>query len=72
MAKITSVLVDRDRCLCHELCIYVCPDVFEFDAGNSIARVKCDADQYFISHDAQIREAEKGCPVYAIRLTELP
>jgi ferredoxin len=65
-ARITAVSVDPAKCLAHEWCVHVCPEVFEFH-GTS-ARVRPGAAGYFDSHKAQILRAEDECPVQAIRV----
>ena len=65
-ARITAVSVDSTLCLAHEMCIHLCPQVFEF--RDSSAHVKPDAASYFESRSAQILAAEENCPVEAIRV----
>lgn len=55
-----------DECIGCELCVNVCPEVFEM--GDSLAEVKTDP----VPADAEdkAREAAEGCPTDAIVLDE--
>lgn len=55
-----------DECIGCELCVNVCPEVFEM--GDSLAEVKTDP----VPPDAEdkAREAAEGCPTDAIVLDE--
>lgn len=55
-----------DECIGCELCVNVCPEVFEM--GDSLAEVKTDP----VPPDAEdkAREAAEGCPTDAIVLEE--
>jgi ferredoxin len=66
-ARITAVSVDPMRCLAHEWCAHVCPQVFEIELA--CARVRPGAAEYFTSHETQILRAEDECPTQAIRVT---
>jgi len=65
-AQITRVSVDAAKCLAHEWCVHVCPEVFEFRDGS--AHVKNDAFKYFASKKAKILRVEAECPVEAIKV----
>jgi ferredoxin len=66
MGVIREVHVDSDKCTCHELCVSFCPEVFEVNVQNATARVKDGALRHFGTHSAQIMEAIRNCPTYAI------
>jgi len=56
----------EDSCIACELCVSVCPEVFEM--GDGIAVVK--ADPVPPDAKASAREAAEGCPVEAIKISE--
>ena len=64
MGPIHGVHIDANKCLCHELCVSLCPAVFELDPSNAVARVKDGVN--FNEHATQIMDAIRACPVYAI------
>ncbi len=59
--------VDRDACIGCELCVNICPEVFEMD-DESIAVVICDVIPSDVEESA--REAEESCPTDAITIEE--
>jgi ferredoxin len=65
-AHITRVSVDAAKCLAHEWCVHVCPEVSEFRDGS--AHVRSEASKYFVSKKAEILRAEAECPVEAIKV----
>jgi ferredoxin len=56
--------VDPDLCTACELCVDICPDVFEM--GDDVAIVKVDVVPPDAEDDA--REAAESCPAEAITL----
>ena len=58
---IKKVWIDEDCTAC-ELCVEICPEVFELP--DDIAIVKNDAD--LSKHEDAIKEAAEGCPVEVI------
>ena len=56
-----ALRVDEELCSGCELCVQICPDVFEMDS-NGISRVKNGADE---SLDC-VEEAIDSCPTAAI------
>lgn len=57
--------VDRDACIGCELCVNICPEVFEMD-DDSIAVVKGDIIPSEV--EASAKEAEESCPTDAITI----
>lgn len=59
-----KALVSADLCVGCELCVNVCPDVFEMVDGKAI--VKGDA----VPQDAEVncKKSQEDCPVEAIEL----
>lgn len=55
-----------ESCIACELCVSVCPEVFEM--GDGIAVVK--ADPVPADAEASAREAAESCPVDAIAISE--
>jgi ferredoxin len=49
-----------------ELCVQICPSVFEKPAANRCARVRLKVDPSRFA--AQVRRAARACPVSAIRM----
>jgi ferredoxin len=63
--SITNVKI-TDECTACELCVDICPDVFEM--GDEIAQVVAGAD-FEKNHDC-INEAAESCPVEAIIISQ--
>lgn len=59
--------VDRDACIGCELCVNICPEVFEMD-DESIAVVKVDIVPSDVEDTA--KEAAESCPTDAISIEE--
>lgn len=59
--------VDRDTCIGCELCVSICPEVFEMD-DEQIATVIASPVPSSAENDA--KEAEDQCPVSAISIEE--
>jgi ferredoxin len=66
MGAVHNVRIDPDKCICHEWCIHLCPEVFELSQEHAIARVKDGAAAFFQTHSTQIVQAVRECPVGAI------
>lgn len=56
----------EDGCTACELCVDVCPEVFEMP--DDVAIVKADAD--YSAHTDSIKEAAEDCPVEVIQYEE--
>ena len=61
-----KVKVDRDLCTGCELCIDICPDVFEIHEDLSRAKVEEVPEDL----EDEVREAAEDCPVEAIIVEE--
>jgi ferredoxin len=63
---ITRVWIE-EGCISCNLCMDLCPDVFEVVDGD-VCRIKPAALDHFVSQQADIRLAADDCPVEVIRL----
>jgi len=63
-----KVKVDADLCIGCGLCTETCPDVFEMDEDQGVAKVKVEE----VPEDAQdcVRQAAEDCPGDAIQIEE--
>ncbi len=61
-----KVYVDKDECTGCGLCVDECPDVFEMDEDEDVAKVKVDEVPEDLEDSA--RDAADGCPVEAIKV----
>lgn len=52
-----------------DLCVQICPEVFEKPTPDRCARVRAQADA--ASHAAHVRRAAERCPVDAIRVVRV-
>ena len=59
-----KVSVNRDACISCGICISVCPNVFEFKEGKSHPKVS-------VTQEECVLEAEKECPVHAIKVEKV-
>lgn len=64
--RVIGVSVDPAKCLAHEWCVHLCPEVFEYRDGS--AQVRASAESFFDSRSPQILRAERECPTEAIRV----
>jgi len=60
--------IDSEICTGCELCVETCPEIFEMDEDEGVARVKVEE----VNEDAEecTRQAEQDCPVEAITIEE--
>jgi ferredoxin len=68
--KVTSVVVDSKICLAHEFCVSACPEVFNVTSG--VAALNAGAERHYESKAREIMEAERLCPVDAIKVQADP
>ena len=68
--KVTSVAVDSKICLAHEYCVSACPEVFNVTSG--VVAVNEGAERLYESKAMEILEAERLCPVDAIKVQTDP
>lgn len=67
MARILSIYIDPDTCLCSHACVEECPEVLDGDTPDGVPpRVREGAERYFETHAEQIRSAANSCPVEAV------
>ncbi len=59
-----KVSIDDDLCTACELCIDICPDVFEM--GDDVAVVKEGMDKVPSDLENDVSEAAESCPAEAI------
>jgi ferredoxin len=70
LPKVIAVVVESEICLTHECCVSVCPDVFDLSSG--AVALKEGAERFYESMASKIFEAERRCPVDAIRVQTDP
>jgi ferredoxin len=68
--KVTYVVVDSKICLAHEYCVSVCPEVFNVTSG--VVALNEGAERHYESKAREILEAERLCPVDAIKVQTDP
>jgi ferredoxin len=51
-----------------QLCVDICPEVFEKPIANFCAFVRPEVD--LLSHESEIQQAARNCPVEAIAVTD--
>lgn len=61
-----KVKVDRDTCTGCELCVDICPEVFEMSEDLSRAKVEVVPED----QEDSVKEAAEDCPVEAIIIEE--
>jgi ferredoxin len=66
MGKVYAIHIEPDKCVLHECCVYICPEVFEISPNDSTVRVKDSAESVFKSRASDIVLAVKSCPVQAL------
>jgi sterol 14-demethylase len=64
-AKKLKIMLDRDLCQGHGVCVGEAPDVFRIGADG---KVECDSDEPPLMRYGQVHAAEKYCPTRAIKL----
>jgi ferredoxin len=70
LPKVTYVVVDPKICLAHEYCVSVCPEVFNITSG--VVALNEGAERLYESKAMKILEAERLCPVDAIKVQTDP
>lgn len=68
MARILSIYVDPETCLCSQSCFVECPEVLDGETADGVPRVREGAEKYFETHVEQIKMAAYVCPVEAVIL----
>jgi ferredoxin len=68
--KVTYVVVHSEICLAHEYCVSVCPEVFNVTSG--VVALNEGAERLYESKGMEILEAERLCPVDAIKVQTDP
>jgi ferredoxin len=68
--KVTSIVVDSKICLAHEYCVSACPEVFNVTSG--VAALNAGVERHYESKAREIVEAERLCPVDAIKVQTDP
>jgi len=61
-----KAIVDQDTCTGCEVCVGICPEVFDMDGNVARALV----DEVPSEHQDAAREAAESCPVEAITIEE--
>ncbi len=57
--------MDQDLCIGCELCVSICPEVFEMSGDTAVPRV----EEVPPALEDEVREASESCPVEAIPLS---
>ena len=66
MGKVYEIHIEPDKCVLHECCIQICPEVFEISPNDSTVRLKESAESFFESKAGDIVKAVNSCPVRAL------
>ena len=69
MAKILSLYINAEECICTQACVAECPEVLDGDTPDGIPRIREGAEPYFETHAEQIIMAASACPVNAVGIT---
>ncbi len=67
-ARVLSIYIDPDVCMCSQACVVQCPEVLEGNTKSGVPRVRKGAERYFESHFEQLKMAADFCPVDAVKL----
>ena len=72
MARIVRVWIEEQVCLAHGICVGECPEVFALGEEDTFspAKIRPDAEQFYLTKDAEIRSAAYCCPVACIHIEE--
>ena len=68
MARVLSIFIDPETCMCSQACVFECPEVLDGDTADGVPRVRDGANQYFETHFEKIKMAAAACPVEAVHL----
>ena len=71
MGRIVRVWIDENICLAHGICVDECAEVFDLPTGQCVAKVRPEAEQFYLTKDAEIRSAVGACPVECIHIKEV-
>ncbi len=70
MAKIVRIWIDEQICLADGFCVGECPEVLSLEDSFSVAKIRPEAEQFFVSKDREIRSAVNCCPYDCIHIEE--
>ena len=70
MARIVRIWIDEQICLADGFCVGECREVFSLKDSFSVAKIRPEVEQFYVSKEREIRSAVNCCPYDCIHIEE--